>query len=137
VGGRGVKLTIHFHLVLRLRMVELYPNLPVRLHGVVLHCITKYRDNFTFLYISLTSGSGSRWLEGLVGPRAGLDIIKIKILPLPEFEPPPFSPSLYRLSFIYFIEEDVTALKCFLPDSVSLIRSVVPVIECSPWNVDP
>jgi hypothetical protein len=33
----GLKLTTHFHLVLRPRMVELYLHSPICLHGVVLH----------------------------------------------------------------------------------------------------
>jgi hypothetical protein len=34
---RGVKLTTHLHLVLRLKMMELYLHSPVRLQGVVLN----------------------------------------------------------------------------------------------------
>jgi hypothetical protein len=36
--GRGVKLTIALHLVLRSSMMELYLHSPIRLHGVVLNC---------------------------------------------------------------------------------------------------
>jgi hypothetical protein len=36
VSGKSAKLTTHFHLVLRLRMVELYLH-PIRLYGVVLN----------------------------------------------------------------------------------------------------
>jgi hypothetical protein len=36
-GGGGVKLTSHFHLVPRLRNVELYLHSPKRLHDVVLN----------------------------------------------------------------------------------------------------
>jgi hypothetical protein len=35
--GMGVKLTIHLHLVVRARMVELYLHSPIRLHGVMLN----------------------------------------------------------------------------------------------------
>jgi hypothetical protein len=37
IGDWGVKLTIHLHLVLRLRMVEVYLHSPPRLHGIVLN----------------------------------------------------------------------------------------------------
>jgi hypothetical protein len=37
--GWGLNLTTHLHLVLRLRMVELYLHSPVCLHGVVLTCL--------------------------------------------------------------------------------------------------
>jgi hypothetical protein len=36
-GSRVVKLTSNFHLVSRLRMVELYLEFPIRLHGMVLN----------------------------------------------------------------------------------------------------
>jgi hypothetical protein len=36
-GGMGVKLTSHFHLVPRSRIVELYLHSPIRLYGVVLN----------------------------------------------------------------------------------------------------
>jgi hypothetical protein len=37
---RDVKLTTHFHLVSRLRMVKLYLHSPIRLHGVVLYWLS-------------------------------------------------------------------------------------------------
>jgi hypothetical protein len=48
--GRGVKLTTQFHIILRLRMVELYLHSAICLHGVVL----KHRDNFILLYFITT-----------------------------------------------------------------------------------
>jgi hypothetical protein len=36
----SVKLTAHFHLVPRLRMVELYIHFPIRLHGVVFNSLS-------------------------------------------------------------------------------------------------
>jgi hypothetical protein len=42
-----VNLISHFHLVLRLRMVELYLLFPIRLHDVMLNYL-KRGDNFSF-----------------------------------------------------------------------------------------
>jgi hypothetical protein len=43
LGVRGRKLTTHLHVVPRSRVVELYFQFPIYLHGIVL----KYRDNCT------------------------------------------------------------------------------------------
>jgi hypothetical protein len=48
--GRGVKLTSHFHLVPRLRMMESYLHSPTRLPGVVLN----YLSTETTLYLYFT-----------------------------------------------------------------------------------
>jgi hypothetical protein len=48
-GHRLVKLTIHLHLVLRSRIVELYLHSPIHIHGVVLNYLIKDRVSFTFL----------------------------------------------------------------------------------------
>jgi hypothetical protein len=48
--GRSVKLTTHLHLVPRSRMVELYVHSSIRLHGIVLQYIIKYRDNVAFYH---------------------------------------------------------------------------------------
>jgi hypothetical protein len=42
-----VKLIVHLHLVPGSGMVELYVHSPIRLHGVVLYYMIKYRGNFT------------------------------------------------------------------------------------------
>jgi hypothetical protein len=42
-----VKLTTDLHLVQRPRMVDLYLQTLMCLHGIVLNYIIKYRDNFT------------------------------------------------------------------------------------------
>jgi hypothetical protein len=39
--GRGVKLTTHLQLISKSRMVELYLHSPIRLHGVLLNCLTR------------------------------------------------------------------------------------------------
>jgi hypothetical protein len=46
--GRDVKLTTHLHLVLRLRMVELYLHILICLYGIVLNYTIMYKDNFAF-----------------------------------------------------------------------------------------
>jgi hypothetical protein len=62
-----VKLTTHLHLVPRSRLVELYLNSPIRLHGVV------HRDNFTFLP---PSWIWSSWWYSLKGRNYGaLDFV--------------------------------------------------------------
>jgi hypothetical protein len=52
VKQQGCEMTTHLHLVLRLRMVELYLHSPIHLHGMVLNP----RDNFTF-YLYLQSAN--------------------------------------------------------------------------------
>jgi hypothetical protein len=46
-----MKLIAHLHIVLRLRILELYLHSPVCFHGIVVNCIIKYRDNLTLLCI--------------------------------------------------------------------------------------
>jgi len=46
--GRGVKLTTHLHLVLRLRMRGAIPPLPHMSQCLMAWCLVKHRDNFTF-----------------------------------------------------------------------------------------
>jgi hypothetical protein len=41
----------HFYLVPRLKMVELNLHSPIRLHGMVLKNIIKYREKFTFFIL--------------------------------------------------------------------------------------
>jgi hypothetical protein len=57
-----VKLTTHFHLILRLRSVELYLHSPIHLCGVVLK--HRKRDNFafTFYYVNYV---GEEEVEGV------------------------------------------------------------------------
>lgn len=57
-----MKLTTHFHLILRLRSVELYLHSPIHLCGVVLK--HRKRDNFafTFYYVNYV---GEEEVEGV------------------------------------------------------------------------
>jgi hypothetical protein len=54
-GCEAEKLTTHIHLVPRSRMVELYLNSPICLHGIVLNYIIKYRvktvQNLPYLHL--------------------------------------------------------------------------------------
>jgi hypothetical protein len=45
-----VKLTTHLYPVPRSRMVDLCHHSPLRLHGIVLNYVIKYRKNLTFIF---------------------------------------------------------------------------------------
>jgi hypothetical protein len=95
-----MKLTTNVYLMSRLRMMEPYLHSPICLHRLVLNYIIKYRDNFTFYYTELCTGSGNYIFESQGEPHFSIhSCFPLLLQPISfPFFPLPF---LSALSTVY------------------------------------
>jgi hypothetical protein len=91
-----------------------------RYSSTILDLSIRWRSVVSFTLQSLYprgKAPGTHWTRGWVGPRGGLDVVeKVKILPLPQFEPRTSSLQLAAIR---------TELSGLLPDTVTNAKYII------------